>query len=173
MYLEYCIDNGFVAAKESMYRRVFNTDYNISFQARKKDQCNYCVAFENSTQMDEKRKRSEYEDHIRNKEESRRLKNEDKQRAKTDCSFVAACLDLQQVLQCPYGEVNLYYYKRKLSVYNLSMYNMANGEGYCYIWDESISGRGACEIASCIYSFLKDCAAKGVKEVLPCHGRRK
>ena len=46
------------------------------------------------------------------------------------------------------------------------MYNMANGEGYCYIWDESISGRGACEIASCIYSFLKDCAAKGVNEVV-------
>lgn len=60
MYQEYCIENGFVVPKESMYRRVFNSDYKISFQARKKDQCNYCVAFENSPKIDQQQKRIEY-----------------------------------------------------------------------------------------------------------------
>ena len=32
---------------------------------------------------------------------------------------------------------------------------MSNKDGYCFVWNESISNRGASEIASCVYHFIK------------------
>ena len=51
MYVDFCADKGYSTVKESRYRRVFNTCYNLSFHARKKDKCNYCAAYENSTKQ--------------------------------------------------------------------------------------------------------------------------
>ena len=42
---------------------------------------------------------------------------------------------------------------------------MGNSNGYCYMWDETVARRGACEIASCIYSYVNDCTSKGITEV--------
>ena len=33
------------------------------------------------------------------------------------------------------------------------------------MWDETVARRGVCEIASCIYSYLNDCASNGITEV--------
>ena len=51
MYVDFCADKGYSTVKESMYRRVFNICYNLSFHARKKNKCNYCTAYENSTKQ--------------------------------------------------------------------------------------------------------------------------
>ena len=47
------------------------------------------------------------------------------------------------------------FYKRKLSMYYLTTYSLGDSEGNCYMWDETLASRGACEIASCIMMFLK------------------
>jgi len=57
----------------------------------------------------------------------------------------------------------MFYYK--LSVYNLTVYDLSNSNGYCYMWDETAASRGPCDIASCVYRYLKDCANKGITEV--------
>jgi hypothetical protein len=68
-------------------------------------------------------------------------------------------------MQCPHGDVNMFYYKRKLSVYNLTVYNLGTGSGNCFMWDETVAGRGSCEIGSCILSFLLTCSRNGAREV--------
>ncbi|CAB3235002.1 unnamed protein product [Arctia plantaginis] len=40
----------------------------------------------------------------------------------------------------------------------------AKSIGYCYMWDESVAKRGANEVASCVYDFIKKFVSKGVKE---------
>lgn len=41
---------------------------------------------------------------------------------------------------------------------------MITKEGYCYVWDESVAKRGANEVASCLYHFVKDFSEKGVRD---------
>ncbi|KAJ8892689.1 hypothetical protein PR048_005270 [Dryococelus australis] len=38
--------------KQHMYESVFNTEYNISFQRSKKDQCSRCESFKNLNEKD-------------------------------------------------------------------------------------------------------------------------
>ena len=70
---------------------------------------------------------------------ARPCKENAKMRAKSEPEIIAACFDLQQVLNCPHGEISSFYYHRKLSVYNLTVYNMGNGFGSCYLWSEVIA----------------------------------
>ena len=51
-------------------------------------------------------------------------------------------VDLQAVLQAPCGLVSQLYYKRKLSVYNFTVYSLGDGKGTCFIWDETEGGGG-------------------------------
>ena len=42
------------------------------------------------------------------------------------------------------------YYKRKICVYNFTIYEAISGVGHCYLWCELDGKRGSSEIASCI-----------------------
>jgi len=92
-----------------------------------------------------------FECHERNKQRSRDEKSKDKERAKTDKSFVAATFDLEAVLPTPCSMVGDLFYKRCLSTYNLSFYSLGDGKGTCYLWDETNGGRGSSEIGSCMW----------------------
>ena len=67
---------------------------------------------------------------------------------------MVACFDLQQVLPCPHGQISVYFYKRKLSCYNLSIYDLATNHAKCFMWHEGIAGRGANEVNSCVFKYL-------------------
>lgn len=49
----------------------------------------------------------------------------------------------QAILIAPDGEVSSFYYKRQLATYNFTIYNMKNGEGMCYVCNETIANLGA------------------------------
>lgn len=68
-----------------------------------------------------------------------RLEKEDDKKKAVDGFQHAACFDLQAILVAPDGEVSSFYYKRRIATYNLTIYNMKNGEGTCYVWDETIT----------------------------------
>lgn len=57
------------------------------------------------------------------------------------------------------------FYKRRLANYNFTIYNLGTREGHCFLSHEGQTGRGACEIASCLKKFLEWQDAKGVKVV--------
>ncbi|WAQ94258.1 hypothetical protein MAR_006729 [Mya arenaria] len=143
----------------SIYRKIFNYEYNIAFHHPIKDQCDLCVSFENSNEEQKANLQNIYETHLENKTLARQAKEIDKVRAKTDASLVCACL--QQILLTPSSFESNFYYKRRLNNFNLTVYDMANRNGHCFLWNESISNRGACEIATCVYNFIAQKALEG------------
>ena len=64
---------------------------------------------------------------------SKRKKNSDKS---------IACFDLQQVLNCPHGEVSVFFYKRRLSLYNLTVYSLGSKDVECHMCLETVAERG-------------------------------
>ena len=84
--------------------------------------------------------------------------------SKTEKDLAVACFDLQQVLLTPKGFESSLYYKRRLNTYNFSLYNYETADGFCYVWNESISGRGASEMASCVYDFIEKSSKNGKKD---------
>ena len=143
-----------MAVKEHMYRTIFNGCFNLSFFTPKKDQCDTCFAYCNGSESDRSNNASEFAAHIERKEKARLKKSEMKLKAKEDENIVVACFDLQQVLSSPHGQVSVYYYKRKLSTYNFTVYNLGTGEANCYVWNQSYAARGSNEINSCLFNYL-------------------
>ncbi|CAH1967789.1 unnamed protein product [Acanthoscelides obtectus] len=165
LYEEYCNDNNIKdTATESMYRTIFVEEFNISFFKPKKDLCDICHAYENSSEEEKLKIEEEYRLHRENRLKARESKDRDKKKATESSSFVAAAFNLQKALPVPKSEVGLAYYKLKLQTYNFSIYNLANNNGVCFMWYECIAKRGSCEIGSCLILFVKEHVQKGVKE---------
>ena len=51
-----------------------------------------------------------------------------------------------------------FFYKRKLSVYNLCIFHLGDNKRFCNFWDESQGNRGANEKSTCVYKHLMECA---------------
>lgn len=146
------------------YRDIVNSHFNLTFHIPKKDTCDQCHVFKNTENPSDELK-TDYANHQKNKKVSRQLKNKDKEdAAQSNGLIVCATFDLQKVLSCPHGQMSILYYKRKLSCYNMTVFDAAMKEGFCYVWDESIAKRGANEVSSCLYDFIKTFAEKGAKE---------
>jgi len=62
--------------------------------------------------------------HMDCKEKARLVTEEHKEKCKRDKTTIAIAFDLEQVLLCPKPNVSSLYYKKKLSVYNLTTYNL-------------------------------------------------
>ena len=77
-----------------------------------------------------------FQRHIREKGLVRNSKNQAKETAKIKDQETVICFDLQEVLQTPYTFESSTYYYRKLSTYNLSVYESQSKKAYCYVWIE-------------------------------------
>lgn len=165
LYKEYCVQNNITQiAKESMYRYIFNTKFNLHFFKPKKDLCGLCEKYKNASGEQKATMVSEMENHKRNKELSRNTKEICKKKTREEENFCAAVFDLEQVLQTPKCEVSEQYYRSKLSTYNLTFYSLGNNQGYCYMWYEALGGRGSTEIATCVLRFIQEAKEKGKTE---------
>lgn len=70
--------------------------------------------------------------------------------------FVTASFDLQKVLQIPVSNAGPVYYSRKLSVYNLTVYEAAPpNKVYCFARSEKNGKHGSCEIGTCLLQWIK------------------
>ncbi|XP_072395672.1 uncharacterized protein [Diabrotica undecimpunctata] len=165
LYEEYCQNNNIEQkATESLYRTIFNTEFNMSFFRPKKDLCDTCHDYEHSSAEEKLKLEETFQLHVRNKNMARDLKNIDKEKAKENTTFCAAAFDLQQVLSTPKSDVGLAYYKLKLSTYNFTVFDLAIKDSFCYMWYECIAKRGSSEIGSCLLLFIENQIQKGVKE---------
>ena len=95
-----------------------------------------------------------------------KIQRRDKAKVKDDATMAAAVLDLQEVLPTPKSNQSLFYYKRKLNIYNLTMMDSRRGQGHCYVWCEKDGLRGSNEIGSCVYHYLESLQKEGVKKVV-------
>ena len=69
----------------------------------------------------------------RNKDSVREIKQTEKVQAQNSSDLCVFCFDLEKVLELPYANVSSMYYKRKLAVYNLSIFDICTKEATCYI----------------------------------------
>lgn len=138
-----------------VYRYVFVNEYNLSFFKPKKDQCITCCVQQRGAIDSSSVNNTQYVDHIRQKNRAQLEKSADKKRMASDPSFCAVTFDMQSVLQLPCGNESQLYYKRKLVMHNLTIYeSCAKRNAYCNIWLETDGMRGANEIGSVIYNYL-------------------
>lgn len=73
--------------------------------------------------------------------------------------------DLQQVILLPIAADSKLFYHRRLTHFNLTIYDVATRDCSCYVWHEGLGKRGSCEIATCLYKYLNNLYDKNVKEV--------
>ena len=115
--------------------------------------------------------------HTAEKNTVRQLKDRSKQRAHEDNTFLCASFDLQQVIYLPSSNESAVFYKRRLAVFNFTLYNIFNKDCFCYTWSEAESKRGSSEIATCVYNALQFYDSKEMKVALlfsdGCSGQNK
>ncbi|KAJ8884957.1 hypothetical protein PR048_011153 [Dryococelus australis] len=88
---------------------------------------------------------------LKNKQISREMKRADVEIALENSQIRVCEFDLQSVLQTRCGELSVFYYKRRLNVYNFTIFDNASKKVYCYIGNEASGNKGAIEIAPCVY----------------------
>ncbi|KAK3931959.1 Anoctamin-5 [Frankliniella fusca] len=173
MHRLYLMERGTLPHTASLrqYRDIFNTSFNISFFKPKKDQCSQCVQYERFTPEEKEKHAQQHQEHIANKDAVRKLKKEDKELSKdeekkleTGNNVRVITFDLQKVLYCPKSDVGEFFYKRKLSTYNFTIFDCTTGKAYCFCWDQTVALRGSDEISSCILSFFEEAVSQGVTE---------
>lgn len=72
---------------------------------------------------------------------------------------------MQQVIDLPICNDSRLFYRRRLSTYNFTIYNLRTKECHCFAWHEGVSTRGACEVATCLYIYLCKLDDENVEEV--------
>ena len=169
LYTSWCNENNLEKGKFWLYDDIFSSQYNISFHTPRKDQCTACREYEVSNEEKKAVLQTKYEAHIQNKELARTEKDNDKKKAveaeSSDKKYTAIVVDLQAVLFCPSGKTSILFYKRKLSVFNFTIFELATKKGSCFMWNETVAGRGANDIASCIKLYLEEKANNGYENV--------
>lgn len=158
LYCERCVKNGRKPCSEYVYRQEFHT-YNFAFHVPKKDMCNRCVAFSHLSPEEKAKEAETHAEHLAMKDMAQAEKTKDKERCSRDPSFRSYTFDLQQTLQTPSSHANLFYYKRKFSSYNLTVFCQSSKDATCFLWPETEGKRGSCEIGTCLMRVLNSLPA--------------
>ena len=78
----------------------------------------------------------------------------DSQNSKTDPRTAVITFNLQQNLPVPTLTHGPMFYLRQLWVYNFGIHDCSNNTAVMCMWDETIAGRGANEIISCLMKYI-------------------
>lgn len=78
------------------------------------------------------------------------MKSKDKELSKNDEKLHTITFDMQQCLPAPVISSSLTLNKRQLWTYNLTIHDCDNGQGHCFLWNETVGNRGANNVGSCL-----------------------
>ncbi|KAJ8873388.1 hypothetical protein PR048_027024 [Dryococelus australis] len=150
-----------------MVLNIFHQNFNLSFHTTRKDNSDKCYQFE---------KLKSFLKHIEGKECARNIKydfNTKDQNGK--CQFIQ--YDFESVIYCPPVNAKAIFYKRRLSVYNLTIYDVTTRKAVNHMWHVSVAGRGSIEeVASCLFEFMKNSSVNAQECVLmfdTCGGKHR
>lgn len=145
-----------------VFRRIFNTNFNLKFHAPLTDSCRKCDAFEIKIKAAEKDSK-EYEElkrsqeiHHRKAEAARMGMKRDAEAAKLDNDLTVISFDLMKTLATPVISTGVAYYKRQLWTFCFGIHDLQTDATHMYMWDESVASRGPQEIGSCIAHYIKN-----------------
>lgn len=139
-----------------VYQKIFHKfDPSLALYLPKKDQCFQCNAY-NDAKDKPAALEEDYTKHKQREKEAMKMKENDKKRSAEEkgINFRSISFDLQAILSVPHAGDNQIFYKHKLNVYNFTIYDASNRDGYCYVWDETHGSKGSIEIGSCILKYL-------------------
>lgn len=102
-YINECKEKNMPFVNYVMFYRIFTEDFNISFFTPKKDLCETCCAYDNTEGEEKEKKKEHYDQHLFEKELSRKEKSNDK----NDLNAAVVVYDLQAVMQIPKGDVSV------------------------------------------------------------------
>lgn len=158
---------------EYIFRRTFNTEYNLGFKRRHTDTCRTCdeifTILNNNLVSEECKKEFEQKDEFHKKqvEDTRSEFNIDVDNAmKSDGKIVVLTFDLQKTLETPSLTTSVAFYSRQLWTYNLCIYDEVEKRAYMYIWSEDIASRGGQEIGSCLLKHIKDHVSTNASKII-------
>ena len=95
-----------------------------------KDQCNVCISAKFGHISNEM-----YKKHLDKKTASQQEKEKDKTESNIQISVWT--VDLQSVLTCPNTQASAMYYKTKLTVHNMTYYDLKSKQAFNYVFDET------------------------------------
>ncbi|KAJ8929753.1 hypothetical protein NQ314_017543 [Rhamnusium bicolor] len=96
----------------------------------------------------------DYEEHLLDADNRYELKRQDKEFGRTQDSTKIVMVDLQKCLPTPLLNNAQSFYTLKLWTLNYTVYDATEKSASCFMWDESIAGRGGNEKASCIFRYI-------------------
>ena len=157
-------------ASYSLYKTVMK-EQNLKLHRPKKDKCGLCETYRKSLETEKAKIEKQYQDHRAEISEIQKIKDESKKRSQSTPSHASAVFDLQQNIYIPKSNRGELFYKRRLACFNFTIYELASHEGLCFLSNESISKRGACEVSTYLLEYLKGLDQKSTKTVdLFCDG---
>lgn len=148
LYIEQCttdrVENKYYV-KQSMYRRLFVTEFNLSFAHPKSDTCSTCDAGECT------------EEHIEFYKAAFDAQKSDRKSAKSTGNNAYMTMDLQQTMPLPRLTTSKAFYKRQMWFYNLGLHITCNDmdKGLFCTWTEDIASRGSTEVASSLLTAIE------------------
>lgn len=162
LYLQYCNEKQIAnPVKESFYRYIFTTHFNLKFKRPHTDTCTTCDVLENKINSDNNpevvtQSKNEKELHLRKAEKARSAKDDAKKFAKDNPNAIKAiCFDLEKTLPTPVLTCSKVYYLRQLWTYNFAVHDLANNQATMFMWHEGEASRGSQDIGSCLLRYVQ------------------
>ena len=126
--------------KKSMYRMVFDTEFNLAFHMPKR-----CLQILWVVSTIRRWGTTKHENCL--------PKSIQKTLARS-LFYKAAAFDLEQVLNTPWRHVSSLYFSCKLSTWNLKVYELDTKDTEFYMWYEGESRHGSSEMSNCVFKYL-------------------
>uniref|UniRef100_A0A336L7N8 CSON004503 protein n=1 Tax=Culicoides sonorensis TaxID=179676 RepID=A0A336L7N8_CULSO len=152
---------------ERAYRDIFNVDFDLHFHTLKKDACDTCSQYQYASQVQKQNLESKFLFHLSQKDAARALKNQYKEESlKSKGESICAIFDYQKGITLPRAEASSFYYKRKLTVHNFTIFDTRSKQAFNFMYDESVTGSGPNEVSSALYNFILSNVKLGVKKFI-------
>lgn len=145
LYMMNRVSSDVHTASLRQYRDIFDNYFNLGFFMPKKDLCSLCREYDsrNADELSEELSK-EYRQHQEDKPHVRALKKSNRESSRVDegKTTIVLTVDLGKVLYDPKSDVGEFYYKRKLSCCNYTVYDCTSRETHLYVWDQTTGRRG-------------------------------
>lgn len=153
--------------KRTMFRRIFNNEFNLGFKSPASDVCTKCAL------LGQKLKKV-----VRGSNEEKSLmieKRIHKLRARAfyellrqpdDNETITYVFDLQQIQPLPKLPIQEAFYSRQLNFYSLCIVDQKGQHPYFYVWTENLAGKGSTEISNALLHFFNHSEAHRNKKNL-------
>nr|CAH7757935.1 unnamed protein product [Callosobruchus chinensis] len=149
VYKEKCLTGQVAPLSTTFFSETFE-NLGLAIFTPKKDQCNLCVSFK-AGNVDA----AEYNRHIELKNLARHVKEADKINAIEGLCH-AFVMDVQAVKMSPVNNANKFYFKTRLKVHNLTIYDMSTHQCCNYWWNETEGDLSSSVFTTLILNHLEE-----------------